>query len=263
MTVRTDPWPSGVPCWAELTSPDIAAAKAFYSSTVGWEYSDTGPEYGGYVMAQVGGRAAAGIARQQEGAPVAWTLYLASDDVDATARAITDNDGSVFVPPMDVGDFGRMCLATDPTGAAFGVWQHGSSIGAEVTNEPGGLTWDDLRTSDPDSARAFYTGVFGFHADPVPGASGDYTTFALAGQEAPLGGIGGMMGQDDLPPHWAVYFGVLSADAAVAACEPAGGRVLSPAFETPYGKMASLADPAGAIFWVVEMPAEGTQGSQD
>jgi predicted enzyme related to lactoylglutathione lyase len=262
MTVRTDPWPSGVPCWAELTSPDIDAAKAFYGSTVGWEFSEAGPEYGGYVMGQVSGRAAAGIAPQQEGAPVAWTLYLASDDVDATAQAITDNDGSVFVPPMEVGDFGRMCLATDPTGAAFGVWQHGSTIGAEVTNEPGGLTWEDLRTSDPDSARAFYSGVFGFRADPIEGAPGDYTTFALAGQEAPLGGIGGMMDQVDLPPHWAVYFGVASADAAVAACEPAGGRVLSPAFETPYGKMASMADPAGAIFWIVEMAAGGTQGSQ-
>jgi predicted enzyme related to lactoylglutathione lyase len=197
-----------------------------------------------------------------EGAPVAWTLYIASDDVDATAQAITDNGGTVFFPPGDVGDFGRMCLASEPGGAAFGVWQHGTTIGSEITNSPGGLTWEDLRSTDPDASRAFFSAVFGYHADPIPGAPDDYTTFALAGQEAPLGGIGGPMG-DEGPPHWLVYFGVADAVAAVAAAGAGGGTITSPVEETPFGKMAGLTDPAGAGFWVVEMPAEGSPGSQD
>ncbi len=251
-----------MPCWVELTTPDIDAAKAFYASVCGWDYQESGADHGGYTIGQVGGKAAAGIAPQQGEAPVAWTLYIASDDVDATAKAIGDNGGTVFFPPTHVGDFGRMCLATDPGGAAFGVWQHGSMIGAELTNEPGGLTWEDLRSSDPDASRAFFSAVFGYHTDPIPGAPDDYTTFALAGQEAPLGGMGGFMGGPETSA-WAVYVGVADTDAAVAAAEDGGGTVTAPAYDTPYGRMAGLTDPAGAAFFVVQMPTEGTQGSQD
>lgn len=85
MSIRTSPWPAGVPCWADLQAPDVAAAKTFYADVLGWTYEDTEAEYGGYVIAQARGAAAAGIGPQQPGAPAAWTLYLASDDVDATA----------------------------------------------------------------------------------------------------------------------------------------------------------------------------------
>ena len=63
--------------------------------------------------------------------------------------------------------------------------------------------------------------------------------------------MGGMMGIDG-PPHWSVYFGVEDTPTAVAAAEKAGGSVLRPATDTSYGKMAALADPAGASFWIIE-----------
>ena len=112
-----------------------------------------------------------------------------------------------------------MFIATDPTGSAFGVWQAGTHIGAGIASEPGGMTWEDLRTSDPDTARAFYEAVFGYVFQAVDGAPEDYTTFHLPGDEAPLGGMGGMFGAEGAPPHWLVYFGVADADAAVAAAE--------------------------------------------
>ena len=30
MSIRTSPWPPGVPCWTDLTVPDVPAAVAFY-----------------------------------------------------------------------------------------------------------------------------------------------------------------------------------------------------------------------------------------
>jgi len=33
----------------------------------------------------------------------------------------------VLLAPGDVGGLGRMCIAADPTGAAFGVWQAGDT----------------------------------------------------------------------------------------------------------------------------------------
>jgi uncharacterized protein len=167
MSTRTRPWPPGMPCWADLTVPDLAAATAFYSAVLGWSFDEPSAEFGGYVIAQAGGGAAAGVGPQQQpGVPPAWTLYLASDDVDATAAAVTSHGGTLLLPPGDVGGLGRLCVAADPTGAVFGVWQHGTHIGAGVVNEPGALSWDDLRTTDPSAAIAFYSAVFGWTTDP-------------------------------------------------------------------------------------------------
>jgi hypothetical protein len=38
MSIRLSPWPVGVPSWADLTVPDVAAAKAFYAEVLGWSY---------------------------------------------------------------------------------------------------------------------------------------------------------------------------------------------------------------------------------
>lgn len=259
MSIRTSPWPAGVPCWVDLSVADVAAAQAFYAAVLGWSFDPPDPASGGYVIAEVEGAAAAGIGPMaSEGQPAAWTLYLASDDADETAEAVVAAGGSVLLPPGDVGPFGRMLVAADPTGAPFGVWQAGTHVGAGVVNQPGGLTWEDLRSSDPDAARAFYVAVFGFRIDPVPMAGPDYATFALpADPQTPLGGIGGMMGIEGMPSHWLVYFGVADAAAAAAATERAGGVVVAPPFDTPYGRMAGLVDPAGALFWVVETSGSG------
>ena len=254
MSIRTSPWPAGVPCWVDLTVPDVDAARAFYSAVVGWTFADTGEEYGGYVIGQVGDAAAAGIGPlPQEGMPPAWTLYLASDDVEKTATAVTEHGGTVLLAPGDVGPLGRMLVAADPSGAVFGVWQAGTHIGASVVNEPGGLTWEDLRSTDPAAAQAFYRAVFGYRVDPLPMAGPDYGTFALPGEEAPLGGMGGMMGAPDgTPSFWLVYFRVGSTDEAVAAAAANGGSVVMPAFDSPFGRLAGLTDPAGAMFCVIE-----------
>jgi hypothetical protein len=181
-------------------------------------------------------------------------MYLASDDADATEKAVLANGGVVVLPAGDVGTFGRMLVATDPSGAAFGVWQAMSHIGAGIYNEPGGLTWEDLRSTDPDAARAFYSAVFGYQTSALPGAGDDYTTFEFS-PEHPLGGMGGMMGAEG-SSFWLVYFSVRDASAAVAATEAAGGSVLTRDFDTPFGRMAGLADPAGASFWVAQAPSQ-------
>jgi len=103
MSTRTAPWPAGVPCWADQSAPDVAAAKDFYAAVVGWDYQDTEADYGGYAVAEVGGHPTVGIGPQQPGAPAAWTVYLASDDADATAADVTANGGTVLLAPGDIG----------------------------------------------------------------------------------------------------------------------------------------------------------------
>jgi predicted enzyme related to lactoylglutathione lyase len=234
-------------------APDVEAARAFYGAVLGWSFAETGDEYGGYVISQVDGAAAAGIGPQQPGAPAAWTLYFASDDADATASRTAELGGTVLLPPGDVGPLGRMFVGTDPSGAPFGVWQAGEHIGAGIANEPGAMTWEDLRTTDPEAARAFFGELFGFRFEEVPeaGDGADYRIMFRPGEDAPLGGVGGMLGAPG-PPHWLVYFGVADTPAAAAAAERTGGTVVVPPFATPFGRQAVLADPGGATFSVIE-----------
>lgn len=252
MSTHTGRWPAGTPCWTDLSTPDVTAAVAFYRGVVpAWTYSPPNEASGGYVLAQVDGRSAAGLGPQFGGAPVGWTLYLAVDDADATQEAVVRLGGSVLLPAGDVGDFGRMAVIADPAGAAVGLWQAGTHEGIGFTGEPGCLAWEDLRSTDPEASRAFYAELFGFQYSPVPGAGDDYRVFALPdAPEHPLGGMGGLMGEQDVPSHWLVYFGVADVAASVASATAGGGTVQVPPRESPYGVMAGLVDPAGAGFWL-------------
>jgi predicted enzyme related to lactoylglutathione lyase len=248
MPTRKDPWPAGTPCWIDLAVPDVAAATEFYGPVTGWTFVDSGEEFGHYNIARTNDRAAAAIGPiQEEGQPTAWTVYLASDDADATAKRIADNGGTVLAEPFDVPGNGRMLVALDTCGGAFGVWQAAGTIGTEIYNEPGSLTWTDSRLTDPEAGKAFYSAVFGYTYEPVPGAPDDHATFQVNGEVA--GGMGGMMGgPPGVPSHWLAYFSVADVDASVAAAERGGGTVLMRPEDTPFGRMGILTDPFGATF---------------
>jgi len=54
------------------------------------------------------------------------------------------------------------------------------------------------------------------------------------------------------PPHWNVYFAVEDVDGSAARAEELGGKTIAPAMDVPgVGRMAMLADPQGALFWVM------------
>jgi predicted enzyme related to lactoylglutathione lyase len=251
MPTRDTAWPAGTPCWLDYSAADVEAAKALYAEVLGWEYTGGEPEYGGYLTCEVRGLPAAGMApRMDPSAPPSWTTYFATDDADATASRITDAGGTVVMAPMDVGPMGRMVIALDPQGNAFGLWQAGQHTGARIYNEPGALVWNEAAVDDPDAARAFYGTVFGFRFDEVEGAGG-YTTFATG--ERPLGGLGAH--QAGSPKGWTVCFSVSDTDAAVDAVTRGGGTVTMAAQDTPFGRFAVVEDPWGAAFSVMQEPA--------
>jgi uncharacterized protein len=248
-------FPAGTPCWTDISVPDLDAARAFYSAVAGWDVPPGNPEFGGYTIAMHADQPVAGIGPVMGDAPTAWTLYLASDDADATQAAIEANGGAVLLPAGDVGDSGRMLIAADPSGAVFGVWQARQMPGFGAPGTPGSFAWCDLRSSDPDRARDFYAAVFGFAYTPLEMAGPAYATFSLGADAPPLGGMGDMMGAPDgVPSHWLVYFAVQDADASAAAAARLGGTSLAEPFDTPFGRMGPLMDPFGAPVWVVQLP---------
>ena len=270
MPTRTEPWPAGTPCWVDLAVPDVAGAVAFYADVIGWTFVEPGGDHAGYQLAQVDGRTAAGVGQvAQEDQHPAWTVYFASDDIDATAKLIGEHGGSVFVGPMDVTDIGRLLVAADPTGGVFGVWQQTGMIGCEVQEEPGSFVWDDARLRDVGLGKRFYAEVFDLHYAPLPpeaGEVGDYETFTPPGgtESRPARGMGGMQGPPPgTPSHWLAYFTVADVDASVGAVGDGGGTVLRPPETTPFGRIGVVADPYGAVFGLHSAPASGPSATRD
>ena len=250
MPTRDTAWPAGTPCWVDYTAADLAAAQDFYGGLLGWSFTPSMEEFGGYCNAQSDGRLAAGMMPQHDPAgPSSWTTYFASTDAAAAVEAIGKAGGTVVSPPMAVSDLGTMLIALDPGGHPFGIWQAGTHTGVQVYNQPGGLTWNEEAVADPDAARAFYAAVFGFSFTEVPDAGG-YTTFATTGD--PLGGLG--PAHDGSPSGWTTCFAVASADDAVSYVAKAGGQVLVPPMDMPYGRYAVVSDPWGARLSIMQLP---------
>jgi predicted enzyme related to lactoylglutathione lyase len=247
MPTRDTPWPNGTPCWVDYGAADLDGAKTFYGAVLGWEYTEGSEEYGGYINALKSGRLAAGLGpRMDPGQPVTWTTYFATDDSEAAVGRIRDAGGTVIVEPMDIAPFGRMTIALDPQGIAFGLWEAREHTGVQIHNEPGALAWNEVLVDDSAAARQFYAAVFGFSYDDVD-AGMDYVTFKTTGN--PLGGLGAA--QPNMPKGWLTCFSVADADEAVATVEAHGGKVSMAAMDTPWGRFAVVEDPWGAPFEVM------------
>jgi predicted enzyme related to lactoylglutathione lyase len=253
MVTRDTAWLPGTPCWADLSADDVGRARAFYSGLFGWNIPPGPPEAGGYSMCEVAGRAVAGIGPKMGApdAPVAWTTYLATDDADETAARITAAGGQLLMEPFDVMDTGRMAIATDPAGAVFGIWQGGTFAGAQLANEPGAMIWNENLSRDLDGSKVFYQAVFGYAYGDMSDGGFRYATLEL--DSAVVGGIG-ELGDDQpasVPAHWSAYFAVADADAAISSVVRLGGRVVAPAWDSPYGRMAIVSDDQGGVFSVM------------
>lgn len=112
------------------------------------------------------------------------------------------------------------------------------------TYEEGRPSWVDLATNDLEGAQEFYSGLFGWEYEPVPG--GGYY-YARSGGHVVAGVARGQ--NPELPPTWTTYLAVDSADAAAHRVRAAGGSVIvEPMTVGPAGRMAYFADPQGAAF---------------
>jgi len=162
---------SGEFCWVDLATTDVEGATSFYGELLGveWQPAPGAPEQtGGYGFFVKGGRQVAGMGpTQQEGQPPVWSSYVKVEDADATARKAREAGGQLIFGPVDLPDeSGRMGVLQDPTGAFISINQQQKHPGAELVNEPGSWTWNNLLTRDIDAAMDFYGQVFGWRATP-------------------------------------------------------------------------------------------------
>ncbi|MEU6356468.1 VOC family protein [Streptomyces sp. NPDC047072] len=246
----------GTPCWVSLMVHGVATTQEFYGSLFGWEFVPGPQQLGPYVRALLDGEDVAGIGQlpPDRHLPIAWTPYLASDDVDLTAETVRLCGGTVGVGPLDAGEAGRLVIGSDPAGAVFGVWQAAGHLGTSVTGVPGTPVWHELVTFESASVAKFYETVFDYAEEPVVSADSDDVTLLADGR--PVAGIhgAGTALPRDRGPHWMTYFQVADADATTHLLVDLGGHVLTPPRDTPHGRASTVSDPEGARFSLLELP---------
>jgi len=192
------------------------------------------------------------------GAPPAWTPYLASTDIVATERAIVEHGGSLLMPTIEVPGSGSLLLASDSTGAPFGVWQPTGHLGFGRFGEPGAFTWAEVFSRDAAAALDFYSGVFGLES-AVLAETPEFTYFTLGvpGEQEPQFGV--MQIDDTFPAgalsHWGLYLGVSNVDAVAAWTTDHGGVVDRPPFDSPFGRIAHIRDSEGAALSLIDTSA--------
>jgi predicted enzyme related to lactoylglutathione lyase len=124
----------------------------------------------------------------------------------------------------------------------------------------GRFVWHDLMARDADKGRQFYTELLGWNANEMSGEGWSIHIFSAGDEQVadvvPLDAAHGA------PSHWTSYIAVPDADAAVAKATAHGGQVLGAAEDTPYGRIATLVDPGGAMIKVIALP-EGGEAPSD
>lgn len=249
--------------WTDLATTDAAGAKAFYGELFGWELEDMPvPEAAPYTMARIDSKVVCAMYERtaEQPGPPAWLSYVTVDDADATASRAAELGATTISEPFDVMQAGRMAVLQDPTGAVFAVWQPGDSIGAELVNDAGAMTINQLNTGDPEAAERFYSELFGWRFDDLVEAK---ATESRADGEEHYWGIyngerlnGGMMplaqAGPGAPPAWVVFFTSTDLDASIARLGELQGQVMAGPMAIGEGRIAVAQDPQGAVFALFE-----------
>jgi predicted enzyme related to lactoylglutathione lyase len=248
----------GTPSWIDLATNDLDGAKAFYMGLFGWTAADMPSPQGIYSMFSKDGALVAAAYEMsadmvENGIPPHWATYVTVANVEDTLAKVEASGGTIVQPVDEILGSGRMAAVQDPAAAVFALWEPHGHIGAQLANEPGALIWNELQNYDTAAAATFYESVFGWstHVTQMPTGS-EYTSFMLG--ERPVAGMMAIQPEwGPVPPHWSVYLGVESAQAACDYTAANGGKVEFPPMDVPgVGKFSLLQDPQGAYFYGME-----------
>jgi predicted enzyme related to lactoylglutathione lyase len=255
-----DKAPIGAPCWADLWTSDVEGSRKFYGELFGWESEDPNPEFGGYFNFTRHGLMTAGGMGDMGDMPAtnSWKLYLATDDIARTLARAEAAGAQIMSPAMPVADLGTQAVLSDPNGANLGAWQPGTFEGFSVLGEHGAPSWFELHTANHAGAVEFYRSVFRWDTDSVSDSDEfRYTTMRNPDGEGELAGVVDNTAwlPEGAPAYWAIYWEVDDVDAALSQVTSLGGSIIDEAQDTPYGRLATAADPTGAEFKLRTSPS--------
>ena len=245
--------------FVQLVTPDLAAAKTFYGTLFGWTFRDHPFEDTTYSEVYEQGRVVGGIIQRpipagQHRQP-AWLTFMSAADVDAVARQATQSGGKVLFQPQTLQGLGREAVLADPQGAVFAVLSSASGDPPDVLGDPGEWIWSSLQTADPDRDAAFYQTLFNYDVyDISAGEQGQH--YLLASDNYARAMVNSLPENGEhAHPYWLNFVRVEDAGQVAKQVVALGGRVLvQPRPDHQGGKIAVVADPAGAPFGLMEWP---------
>jgi predicted enzyme related to lactoylglutathione lyase len=249
--------------WAELVTPDLAAAEHFYGGMFGWTFRDIRTADTQYAIAMLGDAPVAGLVqrplRPDKLTQPGWLTFLSVPNVHQAREAILGHGGKELSGPRAYRLRGQQAMYADPQGAVFGILNSHSGDPPDVMAAHGEWIWSALMARDPDSDAAFYQNVFGFEVFELPsGPRGEH--LLLAGEEFARASVNPLP-RHDTQPHWINFVRVNDVAASARQASSLGGRVLVEPHRDRYGGMVALiADPAGAAIGIMDWSPEGGAG---
>ena len=249
--------------WHDLSTNDADGSKKFYGEVFHWKFetSANGP----YTHISAGDEMIGGIRQMSPGEsqPPNWLGYVVVDDVAATVASITGAGGKVYMPTTTMENVGTFAVTADPTGAVFSPWKSaraGEDVEQPVMPKPFTFCWDELMSTDPSAAGAFYEKVFGWKSRPVEMGGGmTYTLLDRPGMKNAKGdpaSAGGMMkSPPGVPSFWLAYVSVDSCDKRCEQAARLGATVTVPPTDIPnVGRFACWMDPQQAAIAILQPP---------
>lgn len=242
--------------WADLATPDLAAAKRFYSGLFGWTFRDIHFGKTDYAVASLDGRPVGGLVERPvptgERKQPAWLTFIAVRDVDAAQRTALEHGAKLMTEARSYPQRGRQAVFSDPEGAVFAVLASSSGDPSDLLAEPGEWIWSSLLVRDPETEAAFYRTLFGYDVFDLP-SDGSLKHQILSTDHYARASVNTLPDPSSGHPHWLNFVRVADTDNAAAKAVALGGRVLvEPHVDRHGGKLAVIADPAGAPFGLME-----------
>jgi len=247
----------GKPVFAELITPDIAAAEQFYAALLGWNFHAVAGERSPYAEAYLNGTPVAGlvekVAPPGQHVQPAWLNFISTTDVDGTEKIAVKAGARALRAPHDLPDRGREAILADPQGAVFAILASGSGDPPDVLAAPGTWIWRALVTTDPETDASFYKTLFGYQLFSLPPSPGE-THLLLASENYARASVNSLpLGHPNMHPHWLAFVRVDGVMAAVKKVTALGGKILvEPRVDRHGGLIAVVADPLGAPFGLME-----------
>jgi predicted enzyme related to lactoylglutathione lyase len=243
--------------WHDLVTSDVAAAQKFYGALLGWEFESTTRIGHPYVIARSGGRPAGGIVQRREGrtGPATWLTYLSVADLDQAIARVTSAGGQVLLPPVAVGEYGRVAVVLDPEGAPLGLIRVTGTIAAEPSQPPmNGFFWMEHLAKDVPAALALDKDLAGYESSASTSERGiEYTVLRRNRSRAGLLRIPTEL--SGVQPNWLPYVRVEDPAALAARVESLGGKVvIAPRPDIRNGTLAVVTDPTGAAVALQKWP---------
>jgi uncharacterized protein len=242
--------------WADLVTPDLAAAERFYGGLFGWTFQTIHTGNSDYALALANGHPVAGLyqksLRAGEQQP-AWLTFIAVRDADAALKAALAQGAKAVSPVRSYPLRGRQAVLTDPEGAVFAILASSSGDVPDFLAAPGEWIWSALLSKDPGAEAAFYQEVFSY--DVFDLASEDGKEHVILSSDNFARASANALPGDSVHshPHWLNFIRVDDTIATVAKAVASGGRVLvAPHVDRHGGQVAVVADPAGAPFGLME-----------